>query len=139
MIWLAALTLQPPPPPGIVHVDALGSCVGQGGPVELQRVLFAENRSIDIDQRRLGLERESLWIERIGDPGAGRTRIEVAYLISPRADIDIKLQFAMVEGRLSLYWRETYQYRLYRQGIFTIVGDELIPLCEGEGGIWMSH
>jgi hypothetical protein len=122
-------------PPGAV----LGNCLtSDRRPIDLKTVLFGDNRQIDANGRRYRLDRQTLAWERIGDPEGLRHATRIGPLVSRDGNIDIRLQFAFVEGRLSLYWRETYEHHSYRQGVFTIVGDDLVRLCEGEGGFDVS-
>jgi hypothetical protein len=38
-----------------------------------------------------------------------------------------------------LYWRETFQHRIYGQGLFRVVGQSLEPFCEGRAGVQASN
>lgn len=156
MLWVvvAAATLMgfvddqqivrrlPAPFANDADASALGSCLANGSPIDLRRVLFAENRSLDINDRngviRLRLDRELLKIERPEDPGRGTLTIPIAYEIDRGSDLDIRIQFAILDGKLMLYWRETFLHQTYRQGLFEISGENIIRFCEGRGGIWIS-
>jgi hypothetical protein len=123
--------------------QVLGSCISENGPVDLNRVLFLENRSMSIDNSneqtqatlrgqiirfRVNDGEDTVYVQDIG------TSIGVG-----GEDADVILKFAILDNRQFLYWRETYQHRIYRQGLFNIIGHQLTPLCQGHGGVDMSH
>lgn len=122
-------------------VAPAGTCVTSDGAVDLRRVLFLENRSIDISDhgtpRRVTLVRESVTVQNLVD----QTTLvhDLGSDISATSDIDIQLRLILLDGNLGVYWRETYQHRRYRQGIFRIHGERLTSLCEGLGGANSSH
>ncbi len=121
-----------------------GYCANSDGPIDLDAILFLRNESVRIGE---GLEAringEHIYINEIGQREAF-TYFSVATAISPTTDIDIRLEFASLNGQVFVYWKETYLHRIYRQGLFRIDAtadwpDRLTPYCEGEGGEWISH
>lgn len=144
----AQLTRSPgPTTPPVVNLDAMGECVGGNGRIDLHRVMFLENRTLVVDggtgPLRLRLEDETFYSEEIGERSERRTYInQIDAMVQPGENLDIELKFALVNNRLVLYWRETYQHRFYRQGLLTIEGRPLFggddqvmtPLCAGRGG-----
>ncbi|HVQ08927.1 MAG TPA: hypothetical protein VMS43_10895 [Allosphingosinicella sp.] len=137
-----------PPTPGVeLRLDTTGSCEGQRGSVDMRRVMFLENQMLVIDGAtgplQIEVEGENFSVEEIGEGSGHRTYAEpMDGVIEPDEDLDIELKLALVDGRLALYWRETYRNRFYRQGLLTIEGRAffnaedrgLRPLCEGRGG-----
>lgn len=152
-LFLAALVSQltpvtgPPPTPPQINLDPAGSCQGSNGRVDMHRVIFLENRTLDVDggtgPLRLRLDGEMFYSEEIGERSEHRTYFNrIDAVVQPGEDLDIELKLALVSGRLVLYWRETYQHRFYRHGLLTLEGralfgnDEQVmtPMCVGRGG-----
>ena len=144
---LLAGSFQATSTPAIVQpVEAAphGYCANSEGPIEMDAILLLRNETVQIGE---GLEArlngESVHINEIGQREAF-SLFSIATAISPAADIDIRLEFASLNGQLFVYWQETYLHRIYRQGLFRIDAaadwsDRLTPYCEGEGGEWISH
>ena len=146
--------VEPSPEPRILSpeaqlrtIDTIGSCEGSGGSIDLRRVMFLENRSIVIDGSqgplRISVERDDFLVEEIGEGSQHRQYYnDIGNEVDESGELDIELKLASVEGRLVLYWKETFQNRIYRQGIFSInpsgfflaTEESLTPLCEGRGG-----
>lgn len=101
----------------------------------MREVLFGSNRLIARDGRRLRIDGERLSII----SGELTRPIRIDSLLFPDEDVDMELSFAVVDGELLLYWRETYRHRHYRQGFLRIVDDSLVEVCRGGGGVEMSH
>jgi hypothetical protein len=146
---LIAQPATPRPAPAPPRLDpfyaGLGSCLGPEGPVDLRRLMLLENRQLDIDSAhgpmRLTLRGEEIRIAMLS-PSADvvLSAHDIAYRVRRGDDEpDIALKLAILDGRTVLYWRETFQNRQYRQGLFSIDGHDLSPLCEGRGGIEVSH
>jgi hypothetical protein len=55
--------------------------------------------------------------------------------VEPDHDLDVDLRFARLARQTLIYWKETYQHKIYRQGLFRIVGEHVESLCQGRGGI----
>lgn len=116
----------------------LGNCEVRGNSVDLRRMIVHENRWLDAigehGRIRVRISGESVAFERLeGDRSI--TSFNVGAILSDESDIDVELRLALVENQLSVYWRETFQNRIYRQGLFRIVGEELQRWCEGRGGV----
>lgn len=121
------------------NLRALGSCVGGRGPVSLSRVMFLENRILEWDGSsgpiRITLPRQSVNIKLLRAKKQDIYIHNIGRLVGQGdSDADVHLKLALLDNRPVIYWRETYQHRIYRQGIFSIVGHNLVRLCEGEGG-----
>lgn len=119
--------------------DPLGHCEQNGHSIDMRRVMFLENRSIDMNSRtgplRISIDHSDFIIEEVGQRSRHRRFInDVANTIDPAGNLDIELKLAYYNGNLLLYWKETFQNRHYRQGLFNIVGADLTPLCTGVGG-----
>lgn len=129
-------------PEGELEIDPVGSCAAGGKRFDLRRVMFLENRSIDIDgpdgPLRISLDEDSINIEALGGKARRSTYVnKIPYEIGD--DVDVQLKLALHDGKLVLYWKESFLYRTYRQGMFSIVGQDIAFLCEGNGGSWRSH
>jgi hypothetical protein len=146
ILLLAAMQGQPQPitvvsvsEEQLPSFDPIGNCEGHGRSVDMRRVMFLENRSVDVDGPggpfRLSIQGEELVAEGV-HPGPERPHFyeDVDSRIDMNSDLDIELKFAYFEGKLTLFWKETFNNRIYRQGLFDIVGHSLTPLCEGRGG-----
>lgn len=145
MAWVGASSaiLQVPSSPltdeEIQSLDPVGSCDGNGRSIDLHRVMFLENRTLDIDwvggTLRLSVDGDNFYADEMAEG-----RIVRRHYRSIRGDIengdglDIQLKFGYFENVLVLYWRETFQNRIYRQGLFRVVGPAVTFLCAGEGG-----
>ncbi|HMG48123.1 MAG TPA: hypothetical protein VK614_11760 [Allosphingosinicella sp.] len=140
------LGAQTPATPGVIMTDELrpaadpiGTCERNGRSFDLHRMMVLEDRPVDFDgpdgPLRVSIRGENILFEEVG-PNArhGHYYTDVDYEIEPRDDLDIELKLAYFEGRLVLYWRETFQNRIYRQGLFSITGHEITALCSGQGG-----
>ncbi|MEA3012930.1 MAG: hypothetical protein QOD42_1475 [Sphingomonadales bacterium] len=109
----------------------------QPEPNHMHRVMFLENPSVDVDgpngELRVFINRADLIVEEMAS-GHRRFINDIADLVDPAGEIDIQLKLAYFDGRLVLYWRETFQNRHYRQGLFNILGTNVSPSCSGLGG-----
>jgi hypothetical protein len=105
----------------------------------MHRVMFLENQSIDIESEnppiRVSIRGENFFAEELGNNSRSRHFFEsIDSIVDSTADLDIELKLAYFEGSLVLYWKETFHNRIYRQGLFSIIGHEVRRLCEGHGG-----
>jgi hypothetical protein len=126
--------------PTISEDWGVGTCTRQGGQtIDLKHMLTMTNRSVDVRENgvtrrvRLGLQSVAIESNR-GTPNAVIQVDNIGYDLNPKGGIDIVLNFAMVDGVLGVYWRETYQHREYRQGLYRLDHDRIVPWCEGIGG-----
>ena len=123
----------------------MGSCLGQSGPMELRRALFLENRELDFvsQQRSMRVALLGQTVRISSQPSGSDDQIhmqdvgETVATQSGAADVSLKL--ALFDGDLVVYWRENYQHRIYRQGLFRIDGLSLVALCQGRAGSETSH
>lgn len=123
----------------------LGSCVGEAGPLDLRRVMLLQNRILDLgaagSATRVTLEGQIVRIRAL-DPGSGEGESvgNVGNMIGRGdEDADVELTLGMFEGRPVIYWRETFQHHIYRQGLLRINGFALERVCEGAAGVEFSH
>lgn len=119
--------------------DRIGTCTQGAQSFDLRGAAFVEDHAIDVHSRygplRLSVRGENLRVESIGPhPRISPSYLDIDSRIDASRDLDIELELANFEGRLVLYWKETFQHRHYRQGLFEITDGELVPLCEGVGG-----
>ena len=127
--------------PSTLDRDAItiGSCQSHNRFIDLRRMMIHENRWIDVTGEH-GRERVRVSGEHVSFETPDRTvTLDVAEYITGGANLDLNLRLASVEGKFVLFWHENFQDRLYRQGLLEIVGEHLVPLCEGRGGIETSE
>lgn len=152
-IALAGWAMADPPPPAappiiVIHsadieVTTLGYCTTRDGRhLDLRRTMFLANDALDFDAPggpfRARIEGPKLLVDAIGERSNHSTyfnRIDYQIEHDDHRNLDIRVQLAWIEGRLAVYWRETYQNRIYRQGFYAIVGQGVEFICAGEGGI----
>jgi hypothetical protein len=102
--------------------------------------MVLENEAVEIDGPRgpliIGISGEQVQIR------SARPRQDVpvhaeniADAVDPEKDLDVELKLAYLDGRLVVFWKETYRHRIYRQGLFHIVGERVKALCTGRGGV----
>lgn len=124
--------------------DGIGACGDQVRRVDMRRVAFLENQSIDLGtgstQMRIRIEGEKAYTQAIGTNINQPTHIHnVALDVQRNGDIDIQLKLAILDGQLLIYWRETFQHRMYRHGLLRPELTRLVPVCEGRGGFNSSE
>lgn len=122
----------------------IGSCVSGGRSFDLSRALMISNRVANIGSASepvmARVDREA--VEIIDGDGASRSRgiVDVSRIASADTDIDISLNFIILDGKISVYWKETYLNRRYRQGVVNLSRDgDVSIICEGVGGVDRSH
>lgn len=132
--------------PKFKHVELLnyGSCRYVNGMVDLSEVLYLQNTSLnhfgDNASKKLSLNGGEVIVQ-TGEDGRKLVFsitefIEENYkLINP----DIDLSFVIVKNELSIYWKETFLHRTYRQGIVRIQKNSIVAMCDGVGGVESSH
>ncbi len=114
----------------------IGRCNYDGGVIDLDEIWMLENQRVRRDAATtLRIDDTKFYVER----GASASISEPIYIIPSDRPLDIDIKFAVVNGEIALYWRETFQHRSYRQGLLRINGDDLTPWCEGRGGVDVSH
>jgi hypothetical protein len=132
------------PPSGVSIVPAdipqrVGDCrTPQGASLDLGKVLFLETKSVIIEgvseTYRVVIEGERVKIYDLKPKREGFYVTNIAYEVAPREDLDIKIKLAYISGELVLYWKETFEHQIYRQGLFHFVNARPVALCEGRGG-----
>ena len=127
----------------IEEISETGDCIKNGKSFNLERVLFLENKTLELDEHgrslRVRLSGENVTIEDLGSRSEGKFFANIGYEVDKGGDLDVLLKLAQLNGQLVLYWRETSLHRVYRQGLFRIGGKGISPMCEGTGGISSSH
>jgi hypothetical protein len=90
---------------------------------------------------RVTLQEISVLVEAIGvDSESGLVDVfEIRRILNPEAPPDIDLSFALVEGSLFVYWRETYKHRSFERGLFKFDAGKLSDFCRGTGGVNSIH
>jgi hypothetical protein len=106
--------------------------------------MFLENDELDFDGRHgklhISLEGQEVLIATRPPAETVTTARNIGNAVSKREDdADVDLKLGLLDGKLVLYWRETYLHRIYRQGLFSINDQDLAPLCEGRGGSEVSR
>jgi hypothetical protein len=117
----------------------VGNCVvSSGSSLDLHKLLLLEDRSAVVDgsqgKFRVTLVGEAVEIVDLIPESAGVFLTNIGYEVEPRNDIDVELKFAVVSNEFVLYWKETYQHRICRQGLFRFVNRRPVALCQGRGG-----
>lgn len=122
------------------QLDVIGNCAGTGGrSFDLEKLLLLENRTALMEGSdgtlRVSVAGERVEILRLRPKSDGSVYItNIGYEVEPRADLDVELKLALNSGELVVYWKETYKNRIYRQGLFRIMGQHVAALCQGRGG-----
>lgn len=140
----ASLPLLPTPPIDISDRVGLGSCIGRDGPIELRRVLFLENRVVDFQNDRIPMRitllGQTVRVETLRQPSDSISVLDIGEAVSDgSAGADVNLKLALMDERLVVYWRETFQHRIVQQGLFLVNGQHLSALCRGRAGSEVSH
>lgn len=121
----------------------LGSCSSGERRIDMQRVMFLENRTLltsESQPRLIEVRRETATIEMEDREGALTTSyVPIDALIDDEADLDLELKLVVFEGEVMVFWKETFQNRIYRQGLVKLIGQDFVPVCEGQGGSEVSH
>ena len=122
-------------------LDRTGSCHGDKEKFDLSNIIFIENQAITLESAvskfEFSIDGESIKVSQHGQDYV--KVVDIGYEVEPKKDIDIELKFAFLDHNFVLYWKETYQHRIYRQGLFQLTGGNIQFLCKGEGGILKSH
>lgn len=129
-----------PPAPDLVA----GHCIGKNKTIDIGKTAYLENKQILWTNEKksflVSLHDETVRVEPIKSLLPSPVHIyNIGHLVSPKSDIDIRLKLALIDNELYIYWRETFEHRSYRQGMFHVSGEKLTPLCEGTGGLDRSH
>lgn len=127
-----------------IQRDQVGRCEGQGRSFDLRRLMMLENRTVDIDgpngTLRVRLDEEHLFIDAVSGAATQTVfGVNIGDEIDPHEDLDVELKLGYFEGGLVVYWKETFQHRIYRQGLFSIEGERISILCVGNAGVTTTH
>jgi hypothetical protein len=125
-----------------VQVDEIGDCKGGEKSYDLRRVMILANKSIDIvddtGRDRVSINGDEVNIEALASK-QGAYVVKLPYKIENGANLDIEASLAFLNGELLVYWKETLQHHIFKQGLFRITGQRLEFVCEGRGGVTASH
>jgi len=118
----------------------IGTCEADGRSYDLRRLMLLENQAVEIDgphgPLRVSIAEEYVQIHSAGPrPARAVYATNVGDAADPDGDLDVELKLGYFDGILVVFWKETFRHRIYRQGMFRIVGESVAPLCAGRGGI----
>jgi hypothetical protein len=119
--------------------------VEDGTVVDFGALLHLTNKSVvTVAGKRswqLTLSGLSVLIKESGSKSAGGLIdvFEIRRMINRDAPPDIDLSFALLDGSLYVYWRETYKHRSFDQGLYKFEAGKLSYFCMGSGGVDSSH
>ena len=124
-----------------------GDCVARDGRrIDMDRVMFLDDRPVVFDAPggpfRARVEEQMLLVEAIGESSDRSTyynRIDYQVGEDGGGNLDLQIQLAFVEGRLAVFWRETYRNRIYDQGLYAVGGQDVEFVCKGRGGRRVEH
>lgn len=123
----------------------LGFCKSGKKFIDMEGVIFIKNESIKYRYSNkfifLKINGESIKISESIDSKAepdSEKIIQVDRLLD-KGDLDVNLTLILLNGEYGIYWRETFQHKKYRQGIYKYEGARLVSVCVGEAGINSSH
>ena len=130
-----------------------GSCGSPGGQgVDLRSVMLLQSRDLVLDSEagrvRIVLEGQQFRLHLLDSPTGDLVASNIGDRVSQSDDrTDLFLTLGLLDDRPVLYWRETFQHRSFRQGLLSIDPGAtnadwsrvLTPLCEGRGGVDISH
>ena len=149
-MMVSLLMIQPGP---VSNGTDFGSCMNpRGSPIDIRRVMLLQNRELVLDSSvgrvRIVLDGQRFRLHRLNSPNDEHVAGNIGDRVrqsDDRADVFVTLGF--LDDRPVVYWRETYQHRSFRQGLLNIEPEAmnanwsrvLTPLCEGRGGVDISH
>lgn len=118
----------------------IGICEADGRSYNLNRLLRLENDAAEIDgpqgPLRVSISEEYVEISTAGtSPGRTVYSTNIGDAVDPTGNLDVELKLGYIEGMLVIFWKETFRYRIYRQGLFRVSGEGVAPLCAGRGGV----
>lgn len=117
----------------------IGTCEAEGRSYNLHRLMLLENQAVDVDgprgPLRVSIAEEYVQIHTAGPAPAAVYATNIGEAADPDADLDVELKLGYFDGALVVFWKETFRYRIYRQGMFRISGESVTPLCAGRGGV----
>jgi hypothetical protein len=121
-------------------LDRVGDCSSGAKDFDLRRLMLLENRTVVVDSPsgplRVAVNGEDIEVQNTrGGPRAPLHSVNVGNAVDENNDLDVELRLALLNAELVVYWKETYQHRVYRQGLFQIVGETAVSLCTGHGGV----
>ncbi|MFC7498377.1 hypothetical protein ACFQRC_03980 [Enterovirga sp. GCM10030262] len=150
LLLVQATERAPAASPMLIVPDAefavsIGHCSAADRSFDMDRVWFLEDRAAHIDSPtgllRMSIDRDNLVIEEMRGNSMGTKHISnIGHMLAEGGiKPDLRLKLGVLDRDLVVYWRETYENRVYRQGLLSVEGKEPVPLCEGKGGLNYSH
>jgi len=131
------------------EISSKGSCKAEKVDLDLEGIYFLKNtmvkQSAKDGYRILEVDNDGVDIKYYANNDVLKRTIplDVAMKIlsfnKDKGDIDIEVNFILLDGQVAIYWKETYLHRLYKQGVFKVENDELVFFCQGKGGTYTSH
>jgi len=127
-----------------IELSPNGFCRSDAGSIDIGSLTFLKEtsatlRSGSMSTIRVTIVRDTVVIDDVAKPNAGEMVYNVSAMVSKGEDPDLSVHLVLLSDDLAIYWRETFQNRQYRQGVFTILEGRLVQSCEGIGGISTSH
>ena len=132
-----------------------GSCGAPNGPsVDLRRVSLLQNRELELDSGigrvRIVIDGQRFRLHRLASPDGELVAGDIGSVVNRsngEETADVFVTIGLLDARPVLYWRETYQHRSFRQGLLNLDpmamnadwNRVVTPLCEGRGGVDVSH
>ncbi len=122
----------------LVEAVRYGSCLNAAGAVDMSRVWHLNNESVAVGDRVVRSSGESVVIDL---PNGSMLVLHVGLSLSEERgrDLDLNLSLAALDGEVMVYWRETFQHRVYEQGLLKVVGDDVQIYCSGAAGADSVH
>ena len=128
-------------------LESRGYCKTKSTFIDLNDYFFLKERKIElnkgINEKTLEIEGEKIYISKIDKKS--NERLTAVYAVDERIedradlDIDLTLAFTPKLDDVVVYWRETFKYKSYRQGLVKISKDNIQLICEGRGGVDSTH
>jgi hypothetical protein len=139
--FVILLLLAPQVPPAdrlSSHSRSLDQCTASGQqlqPSRLPQISDSEIRYL-VNGRpaRIRLSGEDVVVEFDNVEGANIYILEIDEHFRISSDIDITMNFVVLDDEIVVRWRETYLHRSYRQGLFRVAGAGIEEICAGTGG-----
>lgn len=118
----------------------IGTCEAGGRSYNLNRLMLLENDAVEIGgphgPLRVSIAEEYVQIHALRPaPAHAVYSTNIGDAVEPHGDLDVELKLGYFDGMLVVFWKETFRYRIYRQGLFRIAGQGVAPLCAGRGGV----
>lgn len=117
---------------------SLGFCKTKKGRfIDLSKLLFIRNKVIPNGIFNKKYSSISIREEKLVYLNSDNTEeiVDLNFYVGSEDDFDISSTFALSEGQLYLYWRQTFIHRSYYQGLLKIDKAKVSQYCYGSGGV----